>query len=50
MRAAGLMSPAFEKLESHVEGMWREILGDDLGLYDLKPVRAQRKGPWGPAE
>ncbi len=39
MRAAGLLSPAFEKLEAHVEGMWREILGDDLSLYELKPVR-----------
>jgi hypothetical protein len=32
------MSPPFEKLESHVEGMWRELLGNDLSLYDLKPV------------
>ena len=33
------MSPPFEKLESHVEGMWRELLGSDLSLYALKPVR-----------
>ena len=45
LRAVGLMSPPFEKLEAHVEGMWREILGDDLSLYDLKPVRAEHLWP-----
>ena len=28
-----------------MEGMWREILGDDLSLYELKPVRADRIVP-----
>lgn len=36
---AGLMDPPFEALESQIEGLWREILGNDLKLYPLKQVR-----------
>ena len=37
--SAGLMDPPFEMLEAQIEGLWREILGNDLKLYPLKPVR-----------
>ena len=33
------MDPPFEAVEAQIEGMWREILGKDLKLYPLNPVR-----------
>ena len=38
------MDPPFETLESQIEGMWRELLGDELSLYDMPQVcgRPQR--------
>lgn len=35
------MDPPFETLESQIEGMWRELLGDELSLYDMPEVCAQ---------
>jgi hypothetical protein len=34
------MDPPFETLESQIEGMWRELLGDELSLYDMPEVCA----------
>ena len=33
------MDAPFEALEAQIEGLWREILGNDLKLYPLKAVR-----------
>jgi hypothetical protein len=32
------MDPPFEALEAQIEGMWRELLGDDLSLYTMPEV------------
>lgn len=34
-RLKGLMDPPFEALESQIEGMWRELLRDELSLFPM---------------
>lgn len=40
-RLNGAMDPAFEALAAQVEGMWRQLLEGNLGLYPLPKVRSE---------